>query len=468
MGQGAVASIPSNLPHDIRLIAAGSRLIDIHQSRRESGGAYVPDVPEKAGFNLFLALQIIEALHEIEVDRGIGFCPISELVGRICKRLPIATEADIEDAIANLRHGREIHYGCTNDQGEITFARTWDSTPLVDVQEGFSQIQLTENARLLLRISSLRESWLYSDLDADKLVKAIERAQFQDIPALCRGMNLDLASKSKQLSEILERPSLAELRSLLIAEGANISLSLNSAATTITQAIDLVFNDHIQSQFEAKKATLNFSLGNLQADLELVLQNVESLSRRFLRFIGRAQQVRHEGGQAIHFLKIAHELISKGDEVSIRRSESLLCDLLPWGLEVRHFHPSMLIGEADLKPAAQESMALSQGYTVDPSHPSGTNRFVDFVHRNRDLVIQNLQAGPLTFSEMMAITGFVLEPGETPLDFFGVYAAPGLLNSDTHRIVVGMTDAIAQFNHVNRDVAASDPIMYLEENDDPS
>lgn len=46
-------------PHDVRLIAAVSRLIDIHQSRRESGGVYVPDVPEKAGLNLFLALQVI-------------------------------------------------------------------------------------------------------------------------------------------------------------------------------------------------------------------------------------------------------------------------------------------------------------------------------------------------------------------------------------------------------------------------
>lgn len=451
----------STIPHDIRLIAAVSRLIDIHQSRRGSGGAYVPDVPEKAGFNLLIALQIINALHEIEVDRGVGYCPISELVGKVRKRLPLASESDIEDVITNLRHGREIHYGYPNEQGEITFARTWDTTPLVDVKEGFSQIQATENARLLLRVSSLRESWLYSDLDADRLIKAIERGQFQDIPGFCRAMTLDIATKSKQLSEILERPALSELRTLLIEEGANISESLNTAAATITQAIDLVFNEHVQAQFPAAK--FPFHLGNLQADLELVLQNVESLSRRFLQFIGVAQQVRNEGVESIRFLTIADELAGNGDEAAIRRTESLLRDLLPWGLDVRHFHPSMVVGEADLKPVNTDGLTPVHGFTMDPAQAGNTNRFLDFVRRNRECVIEHLQAGPVTFSEMMNLTGFTLEQGETPLDFFGVYAAPGLLTSDTQRIVVGLTDAVAQFAHQSRDVIASDPIMYLEE-----
>lgn len=459
-------SIQTNeLPHDIRLIAAVSRLIDLHQSRRESGGASVPDVPDKAGYNLFLALRVIESLHEIEMDRGIGFSPISELVGRTRKLVPLASDADIEYVITNLKQGREIHYGYHGEQGEVTFARTWDTTPLVDVQEGFSQARLTENARLLLRVSSLRESWLYSDLDADRLIKAIERGQFQDIPGFCRAMTLDLAAKSKQLSEVLERPSLAELRSTLIAEGANIAASLNSAVSTISQAIELVFSTHTFDAFNLwlERTNASFYLGNLQADLELVLQNVESLSRRFLLFIGMAQQVRNEGVQAIRFLEIANALVGKGDEGMIRRTESLLRELMPWGLEIHHYHSSMVVGEADLKVPVADMPIPAHGFTVDPSMAGTSSRLVDFVRRNREVVIQRLQVGPMAFSEMMTMTGFTLEPGETLLDFFGVYASPGLLASDTQRIVVGLTEAMVQFTHANHDVIASDPIMYLEE-----
>lgn len=452
----------NQLPHDIRLIAAVSRLIDIHQSRRETGGAYAPDVPDKAGFNLFLALSLIESLHEIEMDRGIGFAPVSELAGKVKKRVPDVTEADIDYCIANLKLGREIHYGSTGSDGQVRFARTWDTTPLIEAEEGLSQIQLTENARLLLRVSSLKESWLYSDLDADRLIKAIERGQFQDVPVFCRAMTLDLSSKSKQLSGALERPSLTELRNLLIVEGSSIAKSLNAAGNTISQAIELIFSDHIQSEWDKRPAP-GFYLGNLQADLELVLQNVESLSRRFLRFLEMAQRVRNEGIEAIRFIQIADSLVTGGNSHAIDRTESILHEIMPWGVTACFFHPSMLAGEAELKEQATV-INPSRGFTVDPHTAGGPTRFLDFLRRNRDVLIHRLHESPMNFSEVVALIGFVLEGDETPLDFFGVYAAPGLLSDENQRIVVGLTDSLANFVHSNQVVTGSDPIMFIEEN----
>lgn len=452
----------NQLPHEIRLIAAVSRLIDIHQSRRETGGAYAPDVPEKAGFNLFLALSLIESLHEIEMDRGIGFAPVSELAGKVKKRVPDVTEADVDYCIANLKLGREIHYGSTGQDGQVKFARTWDTTPLIEVEEGLSQVQLTENARLLLRVSSLKESWLYSDLDADRLIKAIERGQFQDVPVFCRAMTLDLSAKSKQLSGALERPSLNELRNLLISEGSGIAQSLNAAGTTISLAIELIFSDHIQSEWD-KRPAQGFYLGNLQADLELVLQNVESLSRRFLRFLEMAQRVRNEGIEAVRFIQIADSLVAGGNSHTIDRTESILREIMPWGVTACFFHPSMLVGEAELKEQAA-AINQSRGFTVDPHAAGGPTRFLDFLRRNRDVLMHRLKESPMSFSEVVALTGFVLEGDETPLDFFGVYAAPGLLSDENQRIVVGLTSSLANFVHSNQVVTGSDPIMFIEEN----
>lgn len=460
-------SVADTLPHDVRLIAAISRLVDFHQSRREAGGAYAPDVPERAGFNLYLALSVINCLHEIEMDRGTGYCPINELVGRLRKLVPGASDADIEYCIVNLKHGREIHYGIPAENGQVTYARTWDTTPLVDVQEGLSQIQLSENARLLLRVSSLRETWLYSDLDADRLVKALQRGQFQDVPAFCRAMTLDIAAKSKQLSSILERPSLAELRAMLIADGANIAESLNAAAATITSAIDLAFAEHTRSQFAQWQAAMNgagqtFYLGNLQADLELVLQNVESLSRRFLLFIEMAQKVRHEGIEAIRFLTIADALVAQGSEDAIRRTEHLLYDVITWGIATEVFHPTHLVGEADLTKEAAPVQDMLHGFTVDPSATGSTSRFMEFLERNRETILKQLEKGPIAFSEMVSLTGFTLLDGETPLDFFGVYSSPRLLSSDSESIVIGFTELTAKFVIADQQVTGSNPIMFLE------
>lgn len=465
-----------NLPADIRLIAAVSRLIDFHQSRRESGGAHSPSIPDTAGANLYLALSVIESLHEIEMERGAGTVPIHELINYLKQRIPDVSNDDVEFCIANLKQGREIRYRTRNDAGEIVERQTWDTTTLLDVQEGFSQVQLTENARLLLRVTSLRESWLYSDIEADRLVKVIERGQFQDIPGYCRSMILDIASKGKQLSHALERPSLSELRSLLIRDGTGIATSLRDAATTITRAIDLIYRDDISAAFDrwlgtpqgAVMARDGIMIGNLQADLELVLQNIEALSRRFIDFIDQAQKVRHEGVEPIPFLEIAAQIVQKGSEDYIQRVASLFAEFLPWGQDRRMFHPSMLVGATDLSTSNEDEQATSHTFTLDPTAQIPQSRFADFLARNRDVVLGRLAQGPASFSEIVALGGFALEAGDSLLDFFGVYANPGLLDEDATRIVVGLTDGSVQFSNADYDIISTDPVMYLEKALDPN
>lgn len=139
--------------------------------------------------------------------------------------------------------------------------------------------------------------------EGDRLIRAIERRQFQDIPGYCRSMSLDMASKSEQLSSALERLSLSELRTLFINEGAGIAASLRDTGDTITRAMDLIYREDTEEAFGhwlqtpagARLDRDGITLGNLQADLHLVLQHVEALSRRFLEFIEQAQKVRHEG-----------------------------------------------------------------------------------------------------------------------------------------------------------------------------
>lgn len=463
------------LPADIRLIAAVSRLIDYHQTRRESGGSYAPNVPETAGANLFLALSVIESLHEIEMDRGFGSVPVSELTNRLRQRVPGVTSEDVEFCIANLKQPREIHYRTRDDAGGIVDGRTWDTTPLLESQDGLQQVQLTENARLLLRVTSLRESWLYSDLDADRLVKVIQREQFHDLPRFCRAMTLDVASKSKQLSGAMERPALTELRSLLLREGEGISRSLKEAKDTISTAMSLIYRDDTERAFErwldtpegTRMVREGITLDNLQADLQLVLQNVEALSRRFVSFIEQAQRVRNEGAEPLPFLETANRLIFKGSPDEIERVESLFAGFLPWGREHRLFHPSMLIDATDLSASNKDEDAALHTFTLDPDAATPRSRFAEFLSRNRDVIVGRLSAGPASFSEIVTMTGFALEPDDSLLDLFGVYTNPGLLDDEDARIVVGLTDETVSFSTPDYVITGNDPVMHLEKAIDP-
>jgi hypothetical protein len=70
--------IKGQVPHDVRLVAAISRLVDLHQTRRENG-VYVPETYERSGQMLAYALLLLDTLREMEMERGPSFVSIGEV-----------------------------------------------------------------------------------------------------------------------------------------------------------------------------------------------------------------------------------------------------------------------------------------------------------------------------------------------------------------------------------------------------
>lgn len=459
------SSTSSAIPHDVRLVAAVSRLVDLHQSRRETG-VYVPETQERSGNLLALALLLLDTLRDLEMERGPSFVPVSEVLGALKRRVSTITADDLDFVIASLAREREIRYGIEDGKGGFSYGLTKDSTPLIDKARDFAQVQLSENGRLLLRISAMKESWLYSDIDAEKLVKAIERGQFGDIPRFCKMMILEIASKNKQLSSALERPTLAELRDMLIEDGAGIASSLRDATEVVKHACSKIFDARTREDFEAWKArnSVSYSIGNLQTEIELVMQNVEALSRRFVGFLETAQRARSTGGEGIPFLSIIQSMTSPSSVPKLERLEAILAELMPWGVGANFFHPSLMVGSVDFTTLedSHEVIPVST-FNLEPDRGASHSRLMDFILRNRVFVIEKLKARPTTFSEMVSEVGFTLESDETPADFFGVYSAPEHLDGEGFRIVVGMTGQSFDTRIEGNRFAGSDPLMFLME-----
>lgn len=459
------SAAPPSIPHDVRLVAAVSRLVDLHQSRRESG-VYVPETQERAGHQLALALILIDTLREFEMDRGPSFVAIGEVLTRMRERVSTVTADDLDFVIDSLASERDIRFGAEDGQGGLTYGLTKDSTPLIEKARGFEQVQLSENGRLLLRVSAMKESWLYSDLDAERLVKAIERGQFEDIPRFCRMMILEIATKNRQLSSALERPTLAELRDMLIEDGSGIAASLREAIEVIKQACALIFDARTRDAFDLWRSRhdVPYSLGNLQTEVELVMQNVEALSRRFVRFLETAQRARATGGEGIPFLAMADALVQPAAHTAPHRLEAILAELMPWGMRRGFFHPLLMVGAVDFASVtAEDSNRAVSTFTLDPSHATGHSRLMDFILRNRAQVIDKLRHGPASFAEMIASIGFELHEGESPIDFFGVYTAPEHLNGEGFRLIVGVTGNTFDTRIDGRRYVGSDPMMFLTE-----
>jgi hypothetical protein len=420
----------------------------------------------RAGYLLTLALLLLDTLREIEMERGPSYVPIADVAAALRRRVASVTAAEVDLVIESLATEREIRFGVEDGHGGIDFGLTKDSTPLLDKARGFGQIQLSENARLLLRVSAMKDSWLYSDIDADKLVKAIERGQFGDVPRFCKLMVLDIASKHKQLTSAIERPTLADIRDLLVQNGTIIADSLREAADVVKRACALIFDQRTREYFDhwVARHGIPWSIGNVQTEIELVMQNVEALSRRFVGFLETAQRAKTVGGISVPFLKIADSLASTAHVTDAEHLSAVLAGFMPWGVKPGYFSPTQMVGSVDFDSLTEtKETRETSSFTLDPGSHSSHGRLLDFILRNRALVVDRLKAGPATFSELMTSLGFVTEGDETPVDFLGVYSAPEHLDGEQFSIAVGLTGERFDLQIGHDRYTGSDPLIVLME-----
>lgn len=400
------------------------------------------------------------------MDRGPTFVAVTEVQALVRQRVTAITADDLNFVVDTLAHERDIRYGVEDGKGGLEFGLTKNTTPLLERARDFNQVQLTENGRLLLRVSAAKENWLYTDVDAERLVAAIERKQFADIPRLCRSLILEVASRSKQLTSAMERPTLSELRDILLAEGSGIADALQKAIEVVKRAINLIHGPGAREAFDTWKFSygVEYSLGNLQTEVEMVMQNVEALSRRFVTFLDTAQRAKPVGGTSVDFLAIVKSLTAVGACPAPERLEAIMAGIMPWGIRGETFHPVDLVGQVDFTQIGDGSIAPVSTFTIDPTQTDANhNRFLNFLLRNRALVISRLKEQPSLFSEIVIGTDFALEEGESPTDFVGVYSSPEQLDGEGFTIKIGLTGRTFKTNIDGVWFSGTDPMMFLEE-----
>src|SRR6185369_3189710 len=125
-------------------------------------------------------------------------------------------------------------------------------------------------------------------------------------------------------------PTRQEQCDILIADGKGIGEMLKNAKETVQQAMKLAFDQRTVDVFEdwRTKEGAEFGLGNIQAELEVLLKIIEAVSRRFIDFLSMAQQRREVAVTNYHFLEIADHLVNSCDPQSPDKLEKLMSGIL--------------------------------------------------------------------------------------------------------------------------------------------
>lgn len=460
----------SDLPAEVRLVAAVSRLLDFHQARSSGSNVSVPEVPETAAQNLHLAISLIAALGQWELEQGQALVSLKQLRQLASEDAQSVDDAALEHCVLSLSRPREIRFGVKTTEG-IGVASTSDTTPLLIFDSSLRQVGLTDNARMFIRVAELKDSWLYSDLDAQRLLAALERRQFADIPRFCREMLRDLAAKARQIADVSERPAYTDLRDGLIREGATISTALREATGLVDKAMRYLFSPPVVDAFDLWKVSngISYELSNLQAEMERVLQATESLSRRFVRFLTDAQKAQTVRNPSIGFLELVSSLHSRADGF-LEQLESATADFVPWAPDLTFFSPDLIAGEVNLSKLYVQSLpappklSFRQTDQVD-DHAEQVH---EFLLRNAELIVGSLKAGPKPLEELLQLEGLVFEGAEGLADFTGVYSYPKVFEVGEQSIRVVHQDELIEVSSDSSVLVTSNPILSLEVADVPS
>lgn len=422
----------------IPLISAVARLLDLHQTSHGRGVPAKIIVPPKqpnssAGFFLSVGLAIIDGIYNLEIERGPGYQSSSKVKEYVAKRISKVTDDDIDYCIRFLSQSREIHCLVENENDEEIKTRITD-TALVEKAGEFSQIRLTENARLLLRIEESKGSWLYKDKDVEKIAVAIERGHFNDIGRFCKDIITSLSELGLHITQLEERPTLVTKRQEFSANHIHYSETISKAQQAITKAIALTTIEPVREKFRewAGHNGMEYDMGFILTELERVAKTIEAINRKLMRFVQEVQGGASSTAGIIKFQDIAYRIAM--DSKENEKISAYVGTLVPMPMKRSLFHPFDFVGSAELVSEQREEENIS--YFIDERSGHAHSHLNSFIERNISVILQMLEKGPISFSTLINRLGFTLEPGETVADFAGIYTLTE--NSDKYAIKVGI------------------------------
>lgn len=455
------------LPPAVTVMAATSRLIDLHHARGAS--VYVPENAPSAGKYTGIALLVLDSLHNLETERGAGYITVKELFEYICKTAVDISFEDLEYVLLSLSKEREICFSIPDEEtGSLALGHVRDKTKLLDLAESRGQVRITDTASLFLRVCENELSWLYDEADAEKIITALTYNKFKEIPAICRSITLELTKKARVLTELIEHPTRDEQGQILVSDGPAINMNLKNTKEIIQRALQNLLEQSKIEAFNRWSAIEkpDFELGNLHTELEILLQSAEAVTRRFVEFLDVAQQRKEVVPPHYQFLEIADHLVFNCKGGTLDLLEGVMRVVVPPSLPLMWFDPSMLPGMIDLYDLMEDDVddLTAKSFDVSGTDSPAAMHFRVFIEKNRDTIYDLLRTGPLPFSKFLTSAGLSLDEGFSAYDFIGIYVSPHLLDGDdeNERIIVGLPQCDLRQMDNGYLVLSSDPVIMLE------
>lgn len=416
------------------------RLVDLHDSARTVGAAFVPPSEERPGnangLWLDIGLLLLEHIHAQDIEASGSWVLLGDFLSEIRARHPQLAEQDVQSVITMLSTPCTITAIRADSSNNRPVSYATKETALLErpAYKVADRCRLTSTGRRAIALARAGESWLYAHHDAEKIITAIKWGDFEQLPRFCALVAQSVRSFAHEITRTLEQPGSDVILDSFLERQDNYLEAIRIVQSTVEGASELLLTGEVIDALERWLSThsdTELSLHSLQRTLVRLMQSVERLGRHFSDFIARVTSQNRETIGSVRFDRaIIHFALKPPQPETLN---TCVLSLGPWRCNAVSVGPEDLIGSLLGDSGEAELPAMSFPDEIQDELPNSMQRFLS-AYGNE--ILTALHAGPISLQEAIE-KGWLELDGESVLSqLVGVYSAPSWLANKPLQIAV--------------------------------
>ncbi|CCO22254.1 hypothetical protein [Maridesulfovibrio hydrothermalis] len=238
-----------------------------------------------AGMFFDAGTAILEYLDATEEEAPGTYTLLSVVVKDLREEFPEFSEDDFHFVITKLTETYPVFF--VRDEVMIK------NTSLIDRAPAGKRIRLSAKGRMALALSEAAEDWIYLDLDAERIVRAINRGNFGEVEKFCIAMKQSIKSASLQVRAILEKPSTSLIKEALYTDNQLYAATVSKIQSVVSKGLSnmqsLETQELIDNWIEMRPEDEGIEWA-IKNNLHTVNSLIETISRNLGEILVRAQR----------------------------------------------------------------------------------------------------------------------------------------------------------------------------------
>lgn len=435
----------------IPLIASTARLIDLHDSHRESGRSTSQyDLYREArggnhdGLWLDVALTVIEYLRERESEVVGGFVSGTEVRESLQKRITNLSDEDVKFVLSALTTPAEIWFVERMDNGTRPINSTKE-TNLIERSRTADAYRLASTGRTAAGLAANVRDIAYIAGSAKNLLTAIKARDFWKITELAAAIIDVLRTFRLEIESHREGSQKAGIQGFFKERGDVIKEQIEDAAKILVEANEFLSLQSTRAEFQIWIAAMDragkpsFGHGYAKEHLKNVTGQTLKLLESFTQLVNESLTMDESALSPVSFIDLSASLAAKSFQDSFYFS--LISSFGPTRLRQIMPCPFDFFGVVEPQRGIDNREEDEDSEGIEDAGIKG----IGFIAEHGSAILAELRKGPLTLTDALEREWIGLGTDTSNLsELVGTYCDPTMLGEDLN-IVVRFGDGRATY-----------------------